>query len=195
MRRCWSWKSQILQTHEWSTTPLVPCPVSAVCVLPAAPGHHHGQQAPSLQGHPPAERGAAGPCVQGSVEPTPLTLLALCPPRDTQPLLQDGACSETGKPSWTRLRRGLGWEERAWDGVGAADTPLGAHGQWDTEAACPSSPSAQLLNTGPLLSWGCQDEAVWRCTGFYPFEAQHFLTYPRVCAEFSSAKAGNLLPM
>lgn len=149
--------------------------------------------APSLLGHPPAEQGAAGPHVQGSVEPTPLTLRALLPPRDTQPLLQDGAGSETGRPSWTRLWRswggrkgpGVGWEQQA--------SP-GAHGQWDTEGACPSAPSAHLLCMGLLLNWGCQDEAVWCGTGFYPFKAQNILTYPRVCAEFRSTKGGNLRP-
>lgn len=56
--------------------------------------------------------------MQGSVEPTPFSLRALLPPRNTQPLLQDGAGSETGKPSWTRLWRS--WGGRKGLGVGAA---------------------------------------------------------------------------
>lgn len=82
--------------------------------------------------------------------------------------------------------KGLGWEQQA--------SP-GAHGQWDMEAACPSAPSAQLLCTGLLLNWGWQDEAVWCGMGFCPFEAQHILTHPRVCAEFRLTKGGNLRPV
>lgn len=82
--------------------------------------------------------------------------------------------------------KGLGWEQQP--------SP-GAHGQWDMEAACPIAPSAQLLCTGLLLNWGCQDEAVGCGTGFCPFEAQHILTHPRVCAEFRLTKGGNLRPV